>query len=418
MNSSIPHHWTQTTFGELNRYRSRVLDPQQFPDEKFELYSVPSFPNRTPELVSGSEIGSNKQVVEPNDVLVCKINPRINRVWLVGPKSQYRQIASSEWIIMRQPEADPNFLRYYFMSEHFRDLICADVTGVGGSLTRSQPKRVALFPIPLPPLPEQKRIADKLDVLLARVDACRARLDRVPAILKRFRQAVLAAAVSGRLTEEWRNRHTGAASEWHSTTFEAVCDEITVGYVGKMATEYRDSGIPFLRSLNVRPFRFDRRELKLISPAFHKVLAKSKLSPGDVVIVRSGAPGQCCVIPPELTEANCSDLVIVRPGPLLLPEFACIVVNSESSQSFVKTEQVGVAQLHFNVASMKKAPLDLPSLAEQHEIAYRVETLFACTDRLEERFTTARDQVEQLTPSLLSKAFRGEFRSRIAKQFR
>ena len=57
-----------------------------------------------------------------------------------------------------------------------------------------------------PPLNEQKRIADKLDTLLARVDACRERLDRIPAILKRFRQAVLAAATSGKLTEEWRRK--------------------------------------------------------------------------------------------------------------------------------------------------------------------------------------------------------------------
>ena len=56
----------------------------------------------------------------------------------------------------------------------------------------------------LPPQTEQKRIADKLDAILSQVDACRERLDRAPAILKRFRQTFLAAATSGKLTEEWR----------------------------------------------------------------------------------------------------------------------------------------------------------------------------------------------------------------------
>ncbi|MEQ1843923.1 MAG: restriction endonuclease subunit S, partial [Verrucomicrobiales bacterium] len=60
------------------------------------------------------------------------------------------------------------------------------------------------YEVPLPPLAEQKRIADKLEAVLGRVDACRARLDRVPALLKRFRQSVLAAATSGQLTEDWR----------------------------------------------------------------------------------------------------------------------------------------------------------------------------------------------------------------------
>ncbi len=54
------------------------------------------------------------------------------------------------------------------------------------------------------PLREQQRIADKLDTVLARVDACRDRLARVAPLLKRFRQSVLAAATSGRLTEDWR----------------------------------------------------------------------------------------------------------------------------------------------------------------------------------------------------------------------
>ncbi len=74
--------------------------------------------------------------------------------------------------------------------------------------------------VPLAPLNEQKRIADKLDAVLARVDACRERLDRVPAILKRFRQAVLAAATSGKLTEEWREANPKALMQrsWlHST---------------------------------------------------------------------------------------------------------------------------------------------------------------------------------------------------------
>ncbi|MBI5018222.1 MAG: restriction endonuclease subunit S [Deltaproteobacteria bacterium] len=175
-----------------------------------------------------------------------------------------------------------------------------------------------------------------------------------------------------------------------------------------MASEYRDEGVPFLRSLNVRPFRFDDRELKYISDKFHIKISKSALKPGDVVVVRTGAPGQCCVIPPELPEANCSDLVIVRPGPRLLGDFACVFINAETSQSFVRSEQVGVAQLHFNVGSMKKAPLSLPALDEQHEIVRRVEALFANADRLEARYQAARAHVDRLTPALLAKAFRGD----------
>jgi restriction endonuclease S subunit len=205
MNSKLPESWFEAIFGELNQFISSTIDPTNFSDERFELYSVPSFPTRQPEIVTGIEIGSTKQLLQPDDVLVCKINPRINRVWQVSPKTKYRQIGSSEWIGFRAPCIDTRYFRYYFSSNDFRDVLCADVTGVGGSLTRAQPKKVATFKIPVAPISEQKRIADKLDTVLARVDGCRDRLDRIPAILKRFRQSVLAAAFTGKLTEEWRS---------------------------------------------------------------------------------------------------------------------------------------------------------------------------------------------------------------------
>jgi type I restriction enzyme S subunit len=168
VNTGLPENWVEAGFGELNQFESRTLNPSQFGDEVFELYSVPAFSTRKPESVIGREIGSTKQLVEPGDVLVCKINPRINRVWQVLSRETSRQIASSEWIVMRSPELHAAYLRYYFLSPAFRGLICEGVTGVGGSFTRAQPKRVASFSVPLAPLNEQKRIADKLDTLLVR----------------------------------------------------------------------------------------------------------------------------------------------------------------------------------------------------------------------------------------------------------
>jgi type I restriction enzyme S subunit len=177
------------------------------------------------------------------------------------------------------------------------------------------------------PLNEQKRIAEKLEHTLIRVASCRSHLDHLPQIIQNFRQSVLTEATSGRLTEEWREKQRIALDNWEVTNFESVCKEITVGYVGKMASEYRKRGTPFLRSMNVKPFRFDPTDLKFITKKFHKKILKSRLHPGDVVIVRSGAPGQCCVIPSDLPEANCSDLVIVRVGPRLMPEFAVVFIN-------------------------------------------------------------------------------------------
>ncbi|MFZ4534923.1 restriction endonuclease subunit S [Propionivibrio sp.] len=77
--------------------------------------------------------------------------------------------------------------------------------GTGTTVKGIRLEDIRSLNFPLAPLPEQKRIADKLDTLLARIENCRDRLDRVPIIIKQFRQSVLKAATSGRLTEDWRN---------------------------------------------------------------------------------------------------------------------------------------------------------------------------------------------------------------------
>ncbi|PJX12736.1 restriction endonuclease subunit S [Halomonas sp. 141] len=263
-------------------------------------------------------------------------------------------------------------------------------------------------PVTLPPLAEQKVIADKLDTLLAQVENTKARLERIPQILKRFRQSVLAAAVSGRLTEEWRATQGTSLDSWQQTTFQKICREITVGFVGRMANRYEESGVPFLRSQNVRAFRYSDKNLLYISPAFHQEIYKSRLEPGDLAIVRSGAPGTTCVIPKSLGAANCSDLVIARPSSNLLPEFGCIFMNSEVARKNVSDNQVGVAQQHFNVGSMKKMPIHLPPVDEQSEIVRRVDQLFAHADRIEQQVNNALARVNNLTQSILAKAFRGE----------
>ncbi|WP_212769026.1 restriction endonuclease subunit S [Pectobacterium versatile] len=260
----------------------------------------------------------------------------------------------------------------------------------------------------LPPLAEQKIIAEKLDTLLAQVDSTKARLEQIPKILKRFRQAVLTAAVSGKLTEEWRNENGVPFSQWEHTVFDKICSEITVGYVGKMLDKYKDEGVPFLRSQNVREFKFSDKNLLYISDSFHQEIFKSRLNPGDLAIVRSGAPGTTCVIPDYLTVANCSDLVIARPSEKLSSEFGCIFMNSGIAKKNVSDNRVGIAQQHFNVGSMKKMPINLPPLPEQHEIVRRMEQLLAYADTVEKQVNAALGRVNNLTQSILAKAFRGE----------
>jgi type I restriction enzyme S subunit len=169
------------------------------------------------------------------------------------------------------------------------------------------------------------------------------------------------------------------AGDWLDVALEDVADELTVGYVGSMASEYVDEGVPFLRSLNVEPLRIIKRDLKFITPEFHRRIQKSRLTPGDVVIVRTGKPGACSVVPDWLTDANCSDLVIVRCGKQLNNRFLAYYVNTVAS-GHIAAHLVGAVQQHFNVGSARTLRLKLPPVAEQRAIAA---VLGALDDKIE-----------------------------------
>ncbi|QUC66115.1 restriction endonuclease subunit S [Aristaeella hokkaidonensis] len=145
--------------------------------------------------------------------------------------------------------------------------------------------------------------------------------------------------------------------------------DLTVGYVGTMGKEYSSQGVLFLRSLNIKPFGFDLNDIKYIPSDFHMKLNKSALKTNDVVIVRTGVPGTCAVIPPELDGSNCADLVIVRPHMEKIdPYYLCAFINSWG-RSQVSNVKVGAIQKHFNVTSAEEMLIPMLNLNEQKKIA-------------------------------------------------
>lgn len=156
--------------------------------------------------------------------------------------------------------------------------------------------------------------------------------------------------------------------EWRRVRLGDVAAEVTVGHVGSMANEYRDEGVPFLRSQNVLPHRIDLVDTKFIDAEFHARLKKSALRPGDVVTVRTGKPGTSAVVPDWMEVGNCADLVITRPGPELDSKWLSYYLNYVTDVDIAQ-RLVGAVQQHFNVGSAKALVLHMPELAEQKAIA-------------------------------------------------
>lgn len=448
--SELPDGWIKVPLGEVNGFSGSTVNPASRPDELFELYSVPSFPTGKPERLLGSEIGSTKQTVKAGDVLISKINPRINRVWTVGPKSSEEQIASSEWIGFRSEAVRPAFANYYFRSQEFRDLLCSEVAGVGGSLTRAQPKRVAAYPLPIAPLAEQTRIADQLDTLLARVNACNDHLDAIPGILKRFRQAVLGAACSGALTEQWRTEQgamssaselcealeadhaafggheRGNASEptqeahdltvkqlpqgWAIATLRECCAPgrpITYGIL-KPGPEL-DVGVPYIRVADFPGNKLNLSSIKKTSPEIDLQYKRARLAGGDLLLSIRGSVGRLIVIPPSLEGANITqDTARLSISSRLNARYVYYALLSPDAQRRMSLAIRGVAVRGINIGDVRALQVPLPPMPEQLEIARRVDELFALADMLEARWNKMRRAAQRLPAQVLAKAFRGE----------
>ncbi|EAT3822642.1 TPA: restriction endonuclease subunit S [Salmonella enterica subsp. enterica serovar Mississippi] len=400
---NIPTNWCVSTIGDINNYNSLTFNPKSFQEDTFELYSVPSFASGSPEVLLGKDIASNKQYIKFKDILLCKINPRINRVWCVKENTEFPQIGSSEWIVIRQPLIHEGFLTYFLQTQSFRDLLCSDVSGVGGSLTRAQPKRVATYHVPIAPFQEQKIIAEKLDTLLAQVDSTKARLELIPQILKRFRQAVLRAAVTGRLIDkDFTNLVTNIGSHV----------SIDIGNAFKSA-EFSEDGIPLLRGQNIEPGalrwddtkKFPAEKLELFSHLF--INENDIILAMDRPIISSGL---------KLAKAKKSDLPCVLVQRVarfkdyrdLLPEYLYIALSGLDFENYIQPNQTGSDIPHISGKQILNFKCSIPPHDDQLEIVRRVEQLFAYADTIEKQVNNALTRVNSLTQSILAKAFRGE----------
>jgi type I restriction enzyme S subunit len=318
------------------------------------------------------------------------------------------------------------------------------------------------FPVPVAPANEQRRIVEKIEELFSDLDAGVAALERARANLKRYRASVLAAAVSGRLTADWRAKHPEVEpasdllkrilaerrhrweadqlakfaakgmrppkcwqakyaqpalpnsydlpelpDDWCWGSVDQCATDVTVGHVGPMKSRYVEDGVPFLRSQNVRPLRYDREGLRFIPSAFHNELAKSKLFGGELLVVRSGSIGEACVYPNDEPEANCADLVITRLEGGVDAHYVAIFVSSPLGKYLVGGKRTGSALSHFNVGAMAMSPISLPPADEQRQIVNEVAEKLSQIEAAQVAIDYGLRRAARLRQSILKQAFAG-----------
>ena len=247
------------------------------------------------------------------------------------------------------------------------------------------------YKIPLPPLKEQKRIAAILD----KADAIRRKRKEVIALTEELLRSTFLDMFGDPVTNP---------KAWEIKTLGEVCSRVTVGYVGSMASEYIEDGIPWLRSLNISRNRIVFDNIKYVSREFHRRLNKSSLLPGDVVSIRTGNAGVTAVIPDSLVEANCSDLIVMTCGKSILPKFLAETLNMLLGDRDGGSGLTGAIQKHFNITRAKTLAIPIPPLEEQKKWAEVTQKM----ELTQSNLSDSEENLDNLFNSLLQKAFRGE----------
>lgn len=289
---------------------------------------------------------------------------------------------------------------YYFLLNEKNAFI---KKGKGGAQPNISQAVIKEHPLCLPPYAEQKIITEKLDTLLAQVDSAKVRLEQIPQILKRFRQAALRAAVTGRLIDkDFTNLVTNIGSHV----------SIDIGNAFKSA-EFSEDGIPLLRGQNIEPGalrwddtkKFPAEKLELFSHLF--INENDIILAMDRPIISSGL---------KLARAKKSDLPCVLVQRVarfkdyrdLLPEYLYIALSGLDFENYIQPNQTGSDIPHISGKQILNFKCSIPPHDDQLEIVRRVEQLFAYADTIEKQVNSALTRVNSLTQSILAKAFRGE----------
>lgn len=407
--STLPTGWAKTPIDAIALFNPKTIaddslqcafSPMQYLGTRFRASM--GFEVRTWGEVKKAYVHFQK-----GDVIVAKVTPCFEngKAGVAPDIPNGIGAGSSEFCIFRPAQGiDERYLLAWLSTDDFRRRATVAMTGSVG--LKRVPKDVFLSEeLPLAPVAEQRRIADKLDTVLTRVDALNDRLARITPLLKRFRQSVLTAATSGQLTEDWRVKNQ-ISEIWTQTNIGELATVIR-GASPRPAGDplYFGGDVPWI---TVGEITKDEDKWLLNTSTFlteEGRLRSRQINSGTLLLTNSGATlgvPKISLIDGCINDGSVAFLNISES----LKNYLYWFLKGQTDN--LRNLNRGAAQPNLNTGIVKAITLGLPLKEEQTEIVRRVEILFAYADRLEARLQTARTAAERLTPALLAKAFRGE----------
>jgi type I restriction enzyme, S subunit len=399
----VPENWVWVRLKSINKDKKRNIDPRDYSEEVFELYSVPSYDLGEPEYIKGKEIGSNKQVVKENEILLCKINPRINRVWIVlNNRGEYRQLASTEWIVISENKVIyPKYLLFLLKAPYFRKLITSNVSGVGGSLTRAKPKEVETYPIALPPLNEQKRIAEKVERLFAKIDEAKRLIEEVKESFELRKISIIK-----RIIDEGKED-----AQQRGWKFDAIKDIFEIkggGTPSKSNESYWNGTIPWVTPKDMKTLYIQETKDYITEEGLNNSSAKMVTKGSIAMVVRSGILQHSLPVAYLMTDCTVNqDLKVFNSGDELVNKYFLWYVKANEKYLLNEYSKAGTTVNSIEFEKFKSHIIPIPPREEIEKKITKIESIINKEHDIN-MYVDQISQLENLKHAILHKAFRGE----------
>jgi type I restriction enzyme S subunit len=394
----LPEGWREVTLGEVipDYAKNKKITSSELSDDTWvlELEDIEKHSSKLLKKIKYSErqSKSTKNIFYKGDVLYGKLRLYLNKVIIADDDG----VCTTEIIPIKENEkVISKYIFYVLKSSAFLKYVEFSTHGL--NMPRLGTASAKKAPFPLPPLKEQKQIAQKLDQVLARVERIKIALDNAPATIKRFRQSVLALGTFGKDFEITQLKALGSMSGGKTPS--------------KANSAYwTDGTVWWVSAKDMKRFEIDSSLDKITENAV--IEAKMKLIPKNsiLMVTRSGILSHTfpvAITKDEITINQDLKAFFVNEK-IVDSKFLAYTLRGEGQNILTKCSKDGTTVPSVSTEKLMNYELNIPPLQEQKAIVKKIETLFAIADNLEAKVTQAQQRVDRLTQSILAKAFRGE----------
>lgn len=416
----VPANWCWTRLGIVSIFERGITFPASGKEKEKSENNLPCI--RTTNIQEELELedliyidkkyikNNENKLVKTNDIIMSSANSRELVGKVIYVHNIFEPMTFGGFVLVIRTKDIFNkflfyFLRLEFLAGHFMGK-SAQTTNIANISTAN----LSSYCIPLPPLPEQQRIVERIESLFAKLDEAKENLQNVLDGFETRKAAILHKAFTGELTANWRKQHGVSMESWVITTLKDVCLKITDGThnspVNTPIGEYM-----YITAKNIKETGVDLSNITFVSKDVHnEIYSRCDVQYGDVLYIKDGATtGIATVNNIEIPFSLLSSVAVLRPNKkIILAKYMAYNLNSSEVKSMMINNMSGNAITRLTLTKIKAAIIKICSLEEQAEIVRIIDDLLAKEQQANELSENALAKIDLIKKAILARAFRGE----------